>query len=194
MTFDINANESKTITLPSTLDPAGITYTIDEINAGTASTSAVAPNTLTLPVNLGETVNVVVTNGYASVQIDKKTSSTIVVPGGQITYTLQGTNTGGMTLNPVVMADRLPPMVSVETATVAGGAGECHLVETTRPQLLSCTMNDALAPGGVTSVVTVVVDVDATAVAGSTIVNQAMIHGAFKAGAVITLRGPKALS
>ena len=30
----------------------------------------------------------------------------------------------------------------------------------------------------------VVVDVDATAVAGSTIVNQAMVHGAFKAGAV----------
>jgi uncharacterized repeat protein (TIGR01451 family)/LPXTG-motif cell wall-anchored protein len=189
LTFDINANESKTFTLPSTLDPAGITYTIDEINAGTANTSAVAPNALTLSGNLGETINVVITNGYASVQIDKTASTSTVVAGGQITYTLQATNTGGLTLNPVVISDRLPPMVALASATIAGGAGECHLAQSTRPQLLSCTMNDALAPGAVSSLITLVVNVDATAVAGSTIVNQAMVHGAYEVGAVITGSG-----
>jgi uncharacterized repeat protein (TIGR01451 family)/LPXTG-motif cell wall-anchored protein len=132
---------------------------------------------------------VVVTNGYASVQITKTTSNTSVVPGGQITYTLQGTNTGGLTLNPVAVSDRLPQMVSLASASVAGNAGTCSLVEATRPQLFSCTMNDALAPGAVSALITVVVNVDATAVAGSTIVNQAMIHGAFMLGTVITGSG-----
>ncbi|MEP7202497.1 MAG: hypothetical protein ABI894_07805 [Ilumatobacteraceae bacterium] len=189
LTFDIGANESKTITLPSTLDPAGITYTIDEINAGSANTSAVAPNALTLSGNLGETISVVITNGYASVQIDKTASTASVVPGGQILYTLQVTNTGGLTLNPVVVSDRLPAMVALESATIADGAGECHLAEVTRPQLLSCTLSKALAPGAVSSLITLVVNVDTTAVAGSTIVNQAMVHGAYTVSAVITGSG-----
>ena len=189
LTFDINAGETKTINLPSTLDPAGVDYKIDEINKGSASTTTISPDQLTLSGHLGETVAVVVTNGYASVQITKTTSNTSVVPGGQITYTLQGTNTGGLTLNPVVVSDRLPQMVSLVSASVAGNAGTCSLVEATRPQLFSCTMTDALASGAVSAVITVVVDVDTTAVAGSTIVNQAMIHGAFTVGTVITGSG-----
>jgi uncharacterized repeat protein (TIGR01451 family)/LPXTG-motif cell wall-anchored protein len=185
LTFDINANETKTITLPSTLDPSGVSYKIDEINSGSASTSTISPDQLTLAGHLGETVAVVVTNGYAAVQIDKTTSNVSVVPGGQITYTLQATNTGGLTLKPVVVSDRLPAMVALESASVAGGAGSCTLAESSRPQLLTCTMTDALAPGAVSALITLVVDVDATAVAGSTIVNQAMVHGAFNTGAVI---------
>ena len=144
LTFDINANRVEDLNLPSTLDPAGITYTIDEINAARPTPVRSAPDALTLSGNLGETINVVITNGYASVQIDKTASTSTVVAGAQITYTLQATNTGGLTLNPVVISDRLPPMVALASATVAGGAGECHLAESTRPQLLSCTMNDAL--------------------------------------------------
>ena len=106
-----------------------------------------APTSSSCRGHLGETVSVVVTNGYASVQIDKASSTPTVTPGGQITYTLQATNTGGLTLNPVVIDDRLPALESLVSASVAGGAGQCVLTETTRPQLLRCTMSDALAPG-----------------------------------------------
>ena len=73
--------------------------------------------------------------------------------------------------------DRLPSMVEMVSASVAGGAGQCVLTEATRPQLLTCNMSDALAPGVVTSVITVVVKADITVASGSTIVNQAMVHG-----------------
>ncbi len=178
-TFNINAGESKVVTLPSTLDPAGIAYKFEEIVKGTANTSVVSPDQMLLAGHLGETINVVVTNGYASVHIDKASSTAKVDPGGQITYTLQATNTGGLTLNPVVINDRLPSTVQLVSASIAGGAGQCVLTEATRPQLLTCTMSDALAPGAVTSVITIVVKADATLASGSTIVNQAMVHGAF---------------
>ena len=180
MTFALNAGETKTINLPSTLDPAGIAYKIEEINAGTASTSTVSPDQLTLAGHLGETIAVVVTNGYASVQIDKTTSTASVLPGGQITYTLQAVNTGGLTLNPVVITDRLPVALELVSATVAGG--ECSLAQATRPQLVSCTMSGSLAPGASASPITIVAKVDATIAAGTTIVNQAMVHGAYTAG------------
>jgi uncharacterized repeat protein (TIGR01451 family)/LPXTG-motif cell wall-anchored protein len=185
-TFTINAGESKIIHLPSTMDPAGIDYKFEEIDAGSANTSTVSPNQLNLSGNLGETVGVVVTNGYASVQIDKTTSTTTVVGGGQITYTMQVTNTGGLTLNPVVVSDRLPSVTELATASIAGGAGQCELTQTTRPQLLTCTMSDPLAPGAVSALITLVVNVDSTVAAGATIVNQAMVHGAYNDGAVIS--------
>ena len=34
--------------------------------------------------------------------------------------------------------DRLPRMVEMVSASVAGGAGQCVLTEATRPQLLTC--------------------------------------------------------
>src|SRR3954470_3044215 len=164
VTFDINANESKTISLPSTLDPAGEAYKVEEIDHGTAGSSTVSPDQLTLSGNLGETVNVVITNGYAAVQIDKQTSTATVLAGGQITYTMKVTNTGGVALNPFEVYDRLPAMVSLVSAQVDDGAGQCKLAESTRPQLVTCTFNDALAPGAVSSMITVVVNVDSTVV------------------------------
>ncbi len=157
----------------------------------TSRLTAPASRASALSGHLGETVEVVVTNGYAAVQIDKTTSSATVVPGGQITYTLQATNTGGLTLNPVVVSDRLPSMMELVSASVAGGAGECHLTETTRPQLLTCTMSGSLAPGAVTSLITLVVNVDSTVAVGSTIVNQAMVHGAYAADAVLSGLGKR---
>jgi uncharacterized repeat protein (TIGR01451 family) len=192
LTFDINGNESKTIVLPSTLDPAGIAYKIEEINAGSASTTTITPDQLSLSGHLGETVSVVVTNNYASVEIDKQASTTTVVPGGQITYTLQAKNTGALTLNPVVIHDRLPALESFVSAQVAGGAGDCTLVETARPQLIRCVMADALAPEALTAMITLVVNVDPSVVPGSTLVNQAMVHGAYKEGTNI-LATPSAL-
>ncbi len=185
-TFTINAGESKVIHLPSTLDPAGIDYKFEEIVKGTANTTVISPDQLKLTGNLGETVSVVVTNGYASVQIDKASSTPTATPGGQITYTLQATNTGGLTLNPVVVTDRLANTLSLVSASVAGGAGQCDLTESTRPQLLTCVMSDALAPGAQTAMITVVVDVDSTVVAGTSILNQAMVHGAYASDAVMS--------
>jgi uncharacterized repeat protein (TIGR01451 family) len=184
--FTINAGESKTIHLPSTMDPAGIDYKFEEIVKGSASTTTVSPDQLNLSGNLGETISVVVTNGYASVQIDKASSTPTVVPGGQITYTLQSTNTGGLTLNPVVVTDRLASTIKLISASVAGGAGTCDLTEPARPQLLTCTMSDALAPGAQTAVITVVVEADTTVQAGETILNQAMVHGAYASDAVMS--------
>ena len=189
-TFDINAGESKTIHLPSTMDPAGIDYKFEEIVKGSASTTTVSPDQIKLSGHLGETVGVVVTNGYASVQIDKASSTPTVTPGGQITYTLQATNTGGLTLNPVVIDDRLPALEELVSASVAGAAGTCALTETTRPQLLRCTMSDALAPGATTAVITLVVNVDPSVVTGSSLVNQAMVHGAYTTGTDVLTTGP----
>src|SRR4029079_16128003 len=87
---------------------------------------------------------------------------------------------------PVVVYDRLPPMVSLVSAQVDAGAGHCELAESTRPQLVECTFDGALAPGAVSQMITVVVNVDATAVAGSAIVNQAMARGAYSSGTVVT--------
>ena len=51
-TFNINAGESKVVTLPSTLDPAGIDYEFEEIVKGTASTSVVTPTNSSWPATL----------------------------------------------------------------------------------------------------------------------------------------------
>ena len=178
-TFDVHAGETKTISLPSTLDPAGIDYKVEEIDSGTASTSVVSPDQLKIAGHLGQTVSVTITNGYASVQIDKTASATSVLAGGQISYTLQAVNTGGLTLDPVVVTDRLPATMQLVTATVANGAGTCALAESTRPQLLSCTLSGALAAGASAPAITVVAKADDTVTVGTTIVNQAMVHGAY---------------
>jgi LPXTG-motif cell wall-anchored protein len=47
-------------------------------------------------------------------------------------------------------------------------------------------MSDALAPGATTSVITLVVEVDSTVASGTQILNQAMVHGAYAAGAVLS--------
>ena len=65
VSLDLVAGETRTVALPSTLDPAGIKYSIAETATGTAATSVVTPNSLTLSGHLGQTVSIVVTNGYS---------------------------------------------------------------------------------------------------------------------------------
>jgi uncharacterized repeat protein (TIGR01451 family) len=179
LTFDLQAGVPQTINLPSTLDAAGVDFRIEEINAGTAVSSVVSPDQLKLAGHLGETVTVVITNGYASVQIDKTSFTVAAVPGAPITYSLQAVNTGGMTLHPVVILDRLPADVAFVSASVDGGAGQCVLTEAARPQLVTCTMSDPLAPSALTKQITLVVQVDTSVAPGSTIVNQAQIRGMY---------------
>ena len=179
LVFDLVAGTPTTITLPSTLDPAGIQYIVEETGRGTAATSVITPSDLTLSGHLGSNISVVVTNGYASVSIDKQVSADQIGAGGQLTYTLQGTNTGGLTLDPVVVLDRLPSAVSFVSAQVANGGGSCELTESTRPQLVTCTMVGSLAAGERTDAISIVVAVDADVAADSTLVNQAKILGAY---------------
>lgn len=190
LTFDLQAGVPTTITLPSTLDPAGLVYKVEEVNAGTASTTSVTPDQLTLSGNLGETVSVVVTNGYASVDIVKQTLTTSVNPGGQVVYTLQATNTGGLTLDPVVILDRLPSQASLVSVSVTDDAGVCALAETGRPQLVVCTMNDPLPAGGRTALITITVKVDGTVTNGTSVLNQAKVVGAYTDGAVLAPETP----
>lgn len=182
VTFPLVAGAPTTVTLPSTLDPAGVQYVVQETDDGSANTTVVSPSQLTLSGHLGETVSVVVTNGYASVLIDKTVSADQVGLGGQLTYTLQGRNTGGLTLDNVVVSDRLPAGVAYAAAAVAGGAGTCTLDESTRPQLFHCDLDGTLAAGETTPVITVVVDVDVdTELVGTTLTNQAKIVGRYAA-------------
>lgn len=179
LTFDLQAGVPQTINLPSTLDPAGVAYRVEETDAGTAVSSVVSPDQLQLSGHLGETVNVVVTNGYASVQIDKASFTIAAAPGAPITYSLLAVNTGGLTLHPVVILDRLPANVAFVSASVDGGAGQCVLTEATRPQLVTCTMSEALAPSELTKQITLVVQVDTSVTPGTTILNQAQIRGMY---------------
>lgn len=185
VTFDLQAGVPTTVALPSTLDPAGLVYTVEEVVAGTANTTSVTPDRLTLSGNLGETVSVVVTNGYASVEIEKASLTSRVQPGGQVVYTLQATNTGGLTLDPVVILDRLPSQASLVSVSIAGNAGVCALAETGRPQLVVCTMHDPLPAGGRTAPITITVKVDGSVAAGASVLNQAKVVGAYTAGAVV---------
>ena len=180
-TFDLQAGVPKTFTLPSTLDPAGISYKVEETVFGTAVTHVVSPDSFNLTGNLGETVSVVVTNGYASVRIDKTVSAATARGGDSLVYTLISTNTGGLTLNPVVISDLLPSQLSLLSASVAGDKGRCTVVQVERPQLIECVMNDALPPGGVTPTITLVAMVDANIATDASIVNQARVLGAYGA-------------
>ncbi len=183
LTFDLDAGIPKTFKLPSTLDPAGITYTVEEINAGTATVHQVTPSTFQLSGNLGETVSVVITNAYASVEIDKTVNSTTANPGQQLTYTLISKNTGGLTLNPVVITDLLPPKMRLISAHFVDGpsAGSCVMVTgaDVRPAVVECTMVGALAPGASSPAIQVVGQVDADTAVGTLVLNQALVLGTY---------------
>ena len=182
--FDVAPGSPVTVELPSTLDPAGIEYRIEETAKGSASTSSVSPGTITLTGDQGATVSVAVTNGYAGVSVSKSADVGSVTPGSTVEYTLAPTNTGGLTLDPVVVFDRLPEAMSMVSATVAGDAGTCSLAESSRPQLVKCVMSAALAAGDTGPAITLVGRVDAGATPSATLVNRAKAVGVFGSGTV----------
>ena len=178
-TFTIDAGVTKTFSLPSTLNPQGITYKVEETDPGSSTFHTVSPDSFALSGHKGESVSVVITNSYASVSIDKTVSAIEVAPGKTLTYTLVGTNTGGATLNNVIITDRLPVDVTFTSVSIVGNAGLCNLSETTQPQFLVCSMNGTLAPGAKTAAITLVVTVDADAAKGTTLQNTARILGSY---------------
>jgi len=193
LTFDLEAGETVSIDLPSTLFPDGIDYFIEEVDNGTASKSIINVNgsggsILTASGHLNETISVVVINGYAAIQIDKQLVTTQVVAGGQIKYTLQATNTGGLNLEDIVISDLLPPKAAFVSATVQDNGGTCVLVDANRPQLLRCAMNDDLPVAGLSKIITLVIVTDGNVADGESIVNQSMVQGNFE-NAVLDLAG-----
>ena len=185
LTFDLNAGETISIDLPSTLFPDGIDYLIEELDNGTASKSIVNVNgsggsILTASGHLNETISVVVVNGYAAIQIDKQLLTTEVVAGGELVYTLQATNTGGLTLEDIVITDLLPPDTAFVSATVQGNGGICALIDSNRPQLVRCLMEGSLPVAGLTKIITLKVVVDDTIADGTEILNQSMVQGNFE--------------
>ena len=177
--FDIAPGSPVTIDLPSTLDPAGIEYKVVETAKGSASTSVVSPSTLLLSGDQGATVSVSVTNGYASVSVAKQADVTTVYPGGFIHYDLTPANTGGLTLNPVQVTDRLPNGVIFIEGSVAGGAGSCSLTDANQPQLVTCTLSNPLDAGATGPTVALTVQVEWNAVAASVLSNTAKAVGVF---------------
>ncbi|MFM7684629.1 MAG: hypothetical protein ACKPDI_01740, partial [Actinomycetota bacterium] len=177
--FDVVPGSPVTVSLPSTLDPAGIEYRIEETAKGSASVSTVSPGTVTLTGHQGATVSVSVTNGYAGVSVSKTANVASVTPGSTVEFTLSPTNTGGLTLDPVVVFDRMPESMSYVSGSVAGDGGSCALAESTRPQLVKCTLSASLAAGDTGPTITLVARVDGSAAPGSSLVNRAKAVGVF---------------
>ena len=101
-----------------------ITYTVT-LNEGTdkdavvvnnhAESSATPPGLPPITPPPGETEHPV--PGYTFTKDSDPVSSTPVMPGGTITYTLTGTNTGATVLDPVVISDDLSKVLNHATVT-----------------------------------------------------------------------------
>lgn len=177
--FELVGGEKITVPLPSTLNPEGINYQVEEIDAGGAHATSVTPDTFFLTGHKNETISVVIENTFAAISIEKTASASTVTPGQELNYTLVATNTGELTLGPVTIYDRLPAEVSYADYAIVGGAaaGECFLDEATPPQLVRCELADAIDTGEETPAITLLVTVDPGLTASNPILNQAMAIG-----------------
>jgi LPXTG-motif cell wall-anchored protein/uncharacterized repeat protein (TIGR01451 family) len=178
VTFDLLGGQTIMIPIPSSLDAEGIEYQIEEIDAGGAQGTAIHPNSFVANGHLGETISVEIVNSFASVQIDKQISSTVLFDGDEVSYDLVVTNTGAITLDPVVVDDVLPLAVSYVGFDIEGDAGTCVLSHSAKPQLVTCTLDAPLAPGATAPTITLLVVVDDVQ-PGEAVVNQARVRGAY---------------
>jgi uncharacterized repeat protein (TIGR01451 family)/LPXTG-motif cell wall-anchored protein len=178
--FLLEGGESITIPLPSTFNPEGVTYFIEEVDAGGAAAQAVAPDTFVVNGHKGETVSVTITNSFAAISLDKQVSkATDVHTGDTLSYALVATNVGAVTLDPVTITDRLPAEVTYVGFSVVDDAGTCTLTEPAAPQLVTCELADALDPAASTKAITLEVTVNDGVADGTQIVNQAMAIGTY---------------
>ena len=165
--------------VPSTYNPEGISYQVQEVEAGGADATAITPNTFVANGHLGETISVVIINNFASVTIDKSVSATIVVPGQELNYDLVVQNTGALALGPVVVDDLLPSKITYVGYEIPGNAGTCSVDGANKPQRVTCTFAGPLAPGATLPTITLLVTVDNNISVGDSIVNQARVRGTY---------------
>ena len=175
----IGAGQTVTVSLPSTLDPAGIEYSISESDAGAAAVSDTTPGSIVVSGHGGEPIGVTITNTYAAIELDKQVSQTDgVEPGDQLVYSLTATNTGALALGPIVIVDRLPASVTYRSATIVDGSGTCALIDAVQPQIVQCELDEPVLPGASAATVELEVSVDSDA-AGAEIVNRALAVGSY---------------
>jgi uncharacterized repeat protein (TIGR01451 family)/LPXTG-motif cell wall-anchored protein len=177
-TFQLADNETRTVPLPSTFNPQGIEYQIEEIEAGGAAGTSIDPNSFVLNGHLGETISVQIVNSFAAVEIEKSVSKSTIFNGDELTYTLVVTNTGAVDLDPIVVDDLLPPQVSYAGFEVAGGGGSCVLTAAAKPQLVTCVFFQGLEPGETAPTITLLVTVDDVE-PGDSVVNVARVRGTY---------------
>ena len=107
---DLGADEGGTITIAGTLVPTATTFT----NTATITTT----DDLNPSNNIGmATVTVL----FPDVQLNKAVSPATALPGDPITYTLDFSNSGGVTATNVILIDAIPSDLSV-TSVVSSGA------------------------------------------------------------------------
>ena len=80
----------------------------------------------------------------------------------------------------VVVDDFLPAAVTYVDYEIVGDAGECVLTDAAKPQLVTCTFDDPLAPGEAAPRITLLVTVDDIE-PGEQFVNQARVRGTYAA-------------
>ncbi len=187
--FELIGGESVEIPIPSTFNPEGIQYRIVEIDPGGADTVSITPDTFVVHGHRTQSVSITVRNGFAAIELTKTVDNATTAIGENLTYNLVAENAGGVTLDPVTIYDRLPTQVEYVTATVAGDAGSCVVLDSTRPQLVRCDLDDALVPGGVTAAVDITVVVVEPVSADEVITNQAMVIGDFDGNALTGIHG-----
>ncbi|MGI9455525.1 MAG: SdrD B-like domain-containing protein [Aeoliella sp.] len=110
------------------------------------------------PINDGDTdddTNRTVDFGFFGFDlvIDKQVSSGITTPGGQLTYTIDVTNSGPSTASTVSFTDDLPGEVTFSSGSTSDGLGVVHTAGT-----VTANLQDIDA--GETKTVTIVVDVN----------------------------------
>lgn len=152
--FDVSANVAAA-------PPASIVDTVTvKAPTGAVCNPASCVATLTLPVNLP---------AAGTLSLSKTADSAMLVPGGQVTYTVTVANPGLVGVGPTLLSDPLPAgLASFAWTCAASGSAVCPLASGTG----SISQSFAV-PGGSSLVYTVVAQVSANATAN--VVNSATL-------------------
>ena len=92
---------SVSVPLPSTFNPEGVSYKIEEVDPGDAHANSVTPDSFVLNGHKNETISITIENTFAAISLEKTVSATSVLPNGELNYGLIAENTGALTLDPV---------------------------------------------------------------------------------------------
>jgi uncharacterized repeat protein (TIGR01451 family) len=131
----------------------GADYTVTEVVGNdlvvgtmTCTGGENAIGTSTFAPAAGESIACSITNTrITDIEIVKTTSTTSVLPGGSVTWTIRVTNNGPSTALDVELLDRLPAALSLVSID-APAAWDCSATVVGNPGVVSCTKPDMI-PG-----------------------------------------------